>query len=138
MSKRDQWKPTRRGPIYCSPICGANCTHAEYLRAKAAAEKMVKNLGAGWEIDVWDNLGWHWAANKGVARVSPNKHYERVRRVGYRLKVTGYTCYFNSERQVIGEGKTPLEAVVSAVFEALKLSRAIRRDVARLKIDIPE
>jgi hypothetical protein len=58
------WTPIRKGDIYCSPACGANCTHKAYEeatgKAKKLAEKCTKEIGGEWEIRVHENLGWHW------------------------------------------------------------------------------
>lgn len=62
------WVPRRRGEIYCSPACGRGCTWAEYQAALAEAEKavaVIKKRGrlslVGVKVDVFENLGWHWA-----------------------------------------------------------------------------
>lgn len=54
------WKPSRRGPIYCSTACGGRCTYADYLKARSKAHKLAKRLGKGWQPHVWENLGWHY------------------------------------------------------------------------------
>ena len=61
--KRD-WTPIRNGIIYCSPACGAGCTHEAYEEAVslavALAQKCNKEIGGNWEPRVHENLGWHW------------------------------------------------------------------------------
>jgi hypothetical protein len=55
------WKPVRRGALYCSPSCGGNCTHAAYLKAHKEAEDCLRQMKTGgWSIRVHENLGWHW------------------------------------------------------------------------------
>lgn len=44
-TERD-WTPRRRGAIYCSPLCGDDCTWAAYLAAKARA------LDQEWRADI--------------------------------------------------------------------------------------
>lgn len=62
MKKHDRNTPIRRGRFYCSRACGGKCTHADYLAAKRRATSLVDGLGAQWNVRVWDNLGWHSAA----------------------------------------------------------------------------
>lgn len=73
--KEPDWKPVRRGLIYCSPACGGGCTVAQHLRATLAADKLVRQLthgtGRGWKARVWENLGWHYAAERGTLTVYP-------------------------------------------------------------------
>lgn len=64
------WTPVRNGKLYCSAACGGKCTHAAYLTAKRRAAALVKSLGPGWKPEVWENLGWHFAAINGAMRVS--------------------------------------------------------------------
>lgn len=66
MDKRD-WKPVRKGPIYCAPACGGKCTHAAFEQATRNAGILVRHLidagyGNRWVPRVWENLGWHWGA----------------------------------------------------------------------------
>ncbi len=60
-----EWTPVRRGKTYCSPRCGAGCTHKAYLKAvkdaKALAKRCAKEIGGTWNIRVHENLGWHWS-----------------------------------------------------------------------------
>ena len=59
------WNPVRKGDFYCSPACGANCTHKAYEdainKATKLAEKCAKEIGGEWDIHVHENLGWHWS-----------------------------------------------------------------------------
>ena len=57
-----RWTPVRRGQRYCSPGCGADCTHAEFVSATKSAEVLAEQLGDEWKPRVWENLGWHWSA----------------------------------------------------------------------------
>lgn len=101
------WTPRRRGEIYCSPRCGGKCTHAAFEAAHRKANALCKRLGAGWEPCVWENLGWHFSAQKGVATLRVNE---------YRLKgkvTTHYTVYFNSIQQTVETADTPEDALRS-------------------------
>lgn len=59
--------PVLKGKKYCAPFCGRGCTKAEYDAAVKLGEKTLKMLKdpKGWEIDVWENLGWHVCLRKG-------------------------------------------------------------------------
>lgn len=35
---------------------------------------MLKDLGKGWKICVWENLGWHVCLKRGTISVSPGYH----------------------------------------------------------------
>ena len=94
--------PVRTGAIYCAPFCGGRCTWAAYQKAKKDANALVKKLGAGWEPYVHENLGWHFAANKGVMQV-----------VIHRDGVA--TCYLNTDPQFIARSKNPKMAVAAAI-----------------------
>lgn len=63
------WTPRRRGKLYCAPACGRGCTRAMYERAKREATTLVKVLGPGWKIRVWENLGWYGSAVCGDIEV---------------------------------------------------------------------
>jgi hypothetical protein len=55
------WKPRRRGLIYCSSACGSGCTHADYLLAHQEARETIRKLKTkGWKARIWENMGWHW------------------------------------------------------------------------------
>ncbi len=69
-----QWKPVRRGRRYCSPGCGHGCTHKDYLSKKAAAAALCKQLGKGWKINLFDNLGWHYEAVHTETGMTVSKH----------------------------------------------------------------
>lgn len=71
---KEDWTPRHRGLIYCSPRCGGNCTRAAWNAAKANAARLAKDLGPGWKPWVWENLGWHYAAQKGAAEVHEAFH----------------------------------------------------------------
>lgn len=69
--KKLSWKPVRRGDVYCAPACGRGCKLEEYDRAVAGAEALAKDLGRGWKVRVWENLGWFFEVSRGGLRVSP-------------------------------------------------------------------
>lgn len=63
------WTPRRRGPIYCSPVCGSDCTWAAYQSALKLSAALAKRLGKGWDAHVWENCGWHYVLYKGPLSV---------------------------------------------------------------------
>lgn len=61
------WKPVRRGPFYCSPACGGNCTHHAYMQAMDAATACLRRMKSkGWKIRMNENVGWYWSITKIV------------------------------------------------------------------------
>lgn len=101
MSKPLSWSPRRRGNTYCSPACGYNCTIQHFRQAKKAGADLAHILGPGWRADVWENLGWHYAA------MSP----ERDIRV-MKGKSNNYIAFLNGD---CGEGATPEHAVLAVI-----------------------
>lgn len=107
-----RWKPRLRGLIYCSPGCGGDCKRADYERAKENAAKLATLLGPGWKPSVWENLGWHFAAQhvSGNANVHPS----------YPAKLFNgpATAFLNFPgRQTLGKGPTPQAALRAAIEE---------------------
>lgn len=113
LRKARSWVPIHRGRIYCSPACGLGCTRAEYEKAFKDCADLCKLLGPGWEPEVWENLGWHYACNKGVLRLHPIID----RRNGNRL--VSYMAYFNGSTQLV-EQHEEAKSAVSAVVQAVK------------------
>src|SRR5689334_189842 len=75
---KQDWTPVRDGPVYCSPSCGGRekfgCTWAAYNEARASAaalrRRLEKATGPGWTVRVHENLGWHYAVERGGASIS--------------------------------------------------------------------
>lgn len=70
------WVPVlyeQDGTRYCSPGCGHQCMRADYEAAHKCGQELAKTLGNGWSYHVWENLGWHVAANdeSGFINVHP-------------------------------------------------------------------
>lgn len=106
MTQPRDWKPVRRGEIYCSPACGCRCTFERYEAAVSRAQILCERLGEGWEPKVWENVGWHFAAYKGVAHV--HGPYGTADRDEYKV-------YVNTRPQVISEKYVPLLTVKDEV-----------------------
>lgn len=110
------WDPVHQGAEYCSPACGGKCTWAAYQEAQKNAKALALLLGKGWVPRVWENLGWHWAAQTtdGLMKVYPDTN-------GYRGKVYSYTAFFGEGTggQWATHGDDP-ESAVAAVFDQVQ------------------
>lgn len=63
------WTPRRHHDVYCSPLCGCDCTWEEYQQAKKKAAALAKRLGTGWVPIAHENLGWHYHATDSTGRI---------------------------------------------------------------------
>lgn len=117
---------------YCSPACGFKCTRHAYERAMREADALAIRLGPGWEPRVWENWGWHYEAIKGAARVHPTSLSNPI--VGDWV-INGYTCFFNTARQVVTHAETPEDALGFAIQEARGIERQIAKDCGQLIFD---
>ncbi len=115
------------GGIYCAPRCGGGCTKADYRRAVRAGAALAARMGDGWEPDVWENLGWHYKATKGVAEIYPCIDHRVARNT-----VTGYTVFLNSSKQIVVTAGTPEDALGFAVQDARTVERRIADDLSFL------
>lgn len=124
------WKAQKQPDgVYCAPACGRKCTQAEHDLALKRAKALVAKLGADkWKPRVWENLGWHYAAQSKCDRMSVSEYWpsrnrsDAVSKLGA-LVPDHYTCFMNEAGQLpggrwVGEGKTPQEAVADAVAQA--------------------
>lgn len=127
----DRLQPILRGDTYCAPRCGLGCKRAAYDRAVEEANALANRLGQGWEPVVWDNLGWHYGATKGVARVRPRFGRWPDFRTG-KWSVTGYTVYLNSAKQFVAHGDTPEDALGFAIQDARTTEHRIAADCSAL------
>ena len=77
--KKNRYKPIHdHDGIYCSPFCGFGCKYKDYLDAKNKAQELIKKVKSiGWEIDIWENLGWHYAIKNRYMHLHniDNKYY---------------------------------------------------------------
>lgn len=113
-----------RGEVYCADWCGAKCRTRAYEQACTAAAAMLAELGAGWEVRVWENMGWHAAVNKACCSV--HAHFDGssitgLTKDGEFRRVLSYTAYFNNEYQTLGKGATPTEAFREAYDAQLQI-----------------
>lgn len=110
------WTPRRHGKFFCAPACGAGCTRADYLKAREVGRQLVNELGAGWKMQVWENLGWHCKAVRDGLQVYPEEG-----------RYSAFIGTDDSGGTWVGHGPTPREAI----HAALDVGRAIVRSYLR-------
>ena len=130
--KKLSWKAVRRGDIYCAPACGANCTWAAYQKALERGRLCADELGKGWTVRVYENMGWHTAVVSPCKRVKVSIHpvhgTPSETLIG---TLCNYTAFLGDADDVSCSGKwaengdTPAEAVNNVVRVAME-------DLARL------
>lgn len=67
--KTHRWKPVAGRDTLCAPGCGRGCTKKEHDRAVREGARLALSLGSGWSPEIWENLGWHWAAISPCGRI---------------------------------------------------------------------
>lgn len=116
-TERDGWTPVlyANGTRYCSPLCGAQCTKADYDQAVADGAALAERMGAGWEPRIWENLGWHYNVRKGCAKICPRRYHDgsTVYAAWIEPEVEGLTAM-----QFICDAADPNDALGFAVQEA--------------------
>lgn len=122
-AERVGWIAVRRGPIYCAPRCGMKCTHAAFIKAGKRAAALCKLLGEGWTPRVWENCGWHYSAENGVA--SMHEYLDRGAE-------TTYSLFFNTATQIVIQGTDPRLMVLQAVEDAGKHAAAMVADAMQI------
>ena len=121
---QDGWTPVRRGAIFCSPLCGGNCTHAAYLRAKRAATALAKELGPLWEPIVNENLGWHWKVRTRDGRL-------KLHPSGYDASFTAFLSPEDSDGgTLVASGASPILAIRLVQKEARAYAASARSMLA--------
>lgn len=104
------WTPVRRGTIYCAPACGAKCKVVEFDAAGIAAGKLVDHLNKEMKCDDWEpyvheNLGWHYSVVNERLNLSVTESFYDGDKVGW------YSAYVKSGWNVVGKGRSAMEAV---------------------------
>jgi hypothetical protein len=115
----DRWKARRYGDKFCAPACGGGCTYAAFRLATRRATDLCKALGPGWKPDVWENLGWHYAAYFGKAIDFGRGLIEIHAHHDYAGKEVSYSALLQTSPQIGAEGRTPA-AVVKALKKAMQ------------------
>ena len=106
---KNNWKPIRRNEIYCSPSCGGDCKHSDYLRAKEISSIVAKTM-KDYKPNVWENLGWHWSIVSKCKRI-------KIHPSEYRNKIQGYIAFIGppcSGGCWTGKGSSPQLALKEA------------------------
>lgn len=67
----DEWTPVLNGEFFCSPACGYQCKKADYDHAVEAANALAARMGYRWEVEIWENGGWHYCVKNGPATITP-------------------------------------------------------------------
>ncbi len=133
--KKLSWKPKRRGPIYCAPACGRGCTKTMYDQAVKHAKQTLRRMKTrGWEVRVWENLGWHYMLTNKLCGLSLHLNYNKT---GYWCMMAGHdaknvTCgdaYFD----VTQSFKDPNQAVEAMFKIAVPVMEAEVRGLANLR-----
>lgn len=118
-----RWTPVLKPDgTYCSPGCGLRCTKAAHDAATTEAAQLAASLGEGWKPVVWENCGWHFSASKGCTAIHRN------------WRGGGYTAYFNSSKQFVGEGDSPDAALADAIAKLDACVAALQADRAALVV----
>ncbi len=127
---RTDWTPRANGKFYGSPACcGAKfCTRADFDLATKRAAALAKRMGAGWEPDVWENLGWHYRVTNGIATVSERHEGKRVTYEAW-LEVDHPT---GKLQVIVDDEKTPEDALGTAVQQMRTIESRIRIGLAQL------
>lgn len=124
MTREPRWKPRKlAGGVFCSPACGGRCKRSAYERAKKESAALALFMGNGWRPVVWENLGWHWRAEKGFRQNG-----------GALLEITpsheGYVAWFQGRTQFLAQANSPDRALE---FVLRKVSNLINELGAELK-----
>ncbi len=140
-----RWVPIRRGAIYCSPACGFDCKHADYLKAIENGDKLAglcskAGYGRFWVRRVHENMGWHFEAhttNAGLRDASITVH----KYSGTKYSGTNYWADIQVEYlQFEAHGNTPKLAIeaalakaqcklalINGLFESLRVAEVVRK-----------
>lgn len=129
------WKPVRRGPIYCAPKCGFNCTYKAFRVATHRAHLLCVELGPLWKPRVHENMGWHADAMglEGYAQVCINTDGGNIEG---RSRIRGYMAFINQRGDGWSGGTWTASGKTGT--EALRLARKEFDEHFRLQCKINE
>jgi hypothetical protein len=101
--------------------------------ARRKGEALLKKLkGEGWELNVWENGGWHYSAQNGPLTVHASS---------YRIGPTTYWCLLSEEfeRYPVGgapfwtaRGNPSFEDPNDAVRQQVKIARQFVKKVTKI------
>ena len=130
------WTPKRRGPIYCAPACGANCTYAAFrlaqTRALALSRALADEFGGTWTVKVWENMGWYFRVSRGTLQVYA--HYDGGTR--YYITLMGYESGGRPELHVGRGFPSAARAVRAQIRLAKQELNRLAREIAELQLEI--
>lgn len=122
--KKLSWKAVRRGDIYCAPACGSNCTFAAYEKALEHGRLCAEELGKGWTVRVYENMGWHTSVLSPCKRIKVSINPVHGTPVETLIgTLCTYMAFLGEPGEVSGgnwaeSGDTPAEAVNNVVKKA--------------------
>lgn len=87
------WKPIKNNKSYCAPACGFDCQHKDFINATKKAKALCDKLGQGFQPEVWENLGWHWAVKRGHITVMQDRNKEFSATYDNEIWLYGKTAY---------------------------------------------
>lgn len=108
------WTPRHMaGGVYCSPACGGECLLSAFKAAHQAARAAAEQLGPGWRVDVFENLGWYWRVRRGPVEVGKSP-----RGMGLKRSQTYWATFSMGIYSWTLHGATPREAVKNVAEKA--------------------
>lgn len=125
VSQSKEWKPVLRGRRYCSPACGAGCTHNAFLRAKTKGNDLAAQLGKKWKVKVWENLGWHYCVAHRTLGITV---YPQSDRTFWATTPLG----MNGGNQYTGQGPTPqhaMQSMLRAIMEEFRRLQSLKNNL---------
>lgn len=101
-------------------------------QARSKAEKLLAKMKSpGWEIRVWENLGWHYSLQRGTLNVLEHEYQKTAYHIFYSEEVGGV-----SEPSYYGICNKSYDNPNLAVEKALQLAaRFIKEQVKVLNIN---
>ncbi len=123
------WTPalSKDGQFYCSPRCGGGkfCRREWHDAAVRNADALATRMGDGWEVRVWENLGWYYSVSKGKAKIHVNEDRNAVFDPEFGFPVRSYSAWIepgvstrSAAIQFIVDAETPEDALGFAIQEA--------------------
>lgn len=84
--------------------------------AVAKATALAEQMGYGWKVDVWENLGWQYCVKRGALEVHP-------------ATGGGYHCYFNAIKSFVRTDNDPRTAKSLVLGEAWDFLHTLEREL---------
>ena len=98
-------------------------------RGSLLAQYMAETTLGTWEVQVWENGGWHYGAISGILRVLPHGYSESFG-TGYRYRQTKFTAYVDggggTKLQWFSESNSDIDPY-QALLKAVRLKDLIIR-----------